>query len=200
MDDADVFVHNNLKEVNVYKQLVLRIAVVAGLTVLFVGGVLAQMTQSSMEMSAPTKAIAELNPTKDQVTSGIVRFEVVKEGVRVVADMSGLAPGKHGFHIHEFGDCSSDDGTSAGGHFNPGGMQHSMPMSEKRHVGDLGNIEADKDGNAHLEYVDHMVTMSGMNSILGRGVIVHEKEDDLKTQPTGAAGARLACGVVGVTK
>ena len=79
-------------------------------------------------------------------------------------------------------------------------MPHSMPMSEKRHVGDLGNIEADKDGNAHLDYVDPMITLSGTNSIFGRGVIVHEKEDDLKTQPTGAAGARLACGVVGVAK
>ena len=180
--------------------MVLRVAWFAGAMALFVGGVFAQMNHGSMEMYAATKAIAVLNPTKGDMTSGIVRFEVVKEGVRVVADLSGLAPGKHGFHIHEFGDCSSDDGTSAGGHFNPGGMPHSMPMSEKRHVGDLGNIEAGKDGNAHLDYVDHMLTMSGMNSIIGRGVIVHEKEDDLKTQPTGAAGARLACGVVGVAK
>ena len=120
--------------------------------------------------------------------------------MHVVADISGLTPGKHGFHIHEYGDCSSDDGTSAGGHFNPNGMPHSMPTSEQRHVGDLGNIEADKDGKAHLDYFDTVISFSGKNSIVGRGLIVHEKEDDLKTQPTGAAGARVACGVIGVVK
>jgi Cu-Zn family superoxide dismutase len=131
---------------------------------------------------------------------GVVRFETVEHGVRVVADITGLAPGKHGFHIHEYGDCSSEDGSSAGGHFNPAGMPHSMPASEKRHAGDLGNIEADNSGKAHLDYVDAVISFTGPNSIVGRGVIVHEKEDDLKTQPTGNAGARLACGVIGIAK
>ncbi|HTP12584.1 MAG TPA: superoxide dismutase family protein [Bacteroidota bacterium] len=147
-----------------------------------------------------TKAIAVLYPTKGNAVTGIVRFEAVENGTRVVADVSGLTPGKHGFHIHEFGDCSSDDGSSAGGHFNPAGMPHSMPSSDQRHTGDLGNIEADASGKAHLEFVDRMVTFSGRNSIIGRAVVVHEKEDDLKTQPTGNAGARLACGVIGIAK
>lgn len=161
---------------------------------------LAQMQHETMQMSSPTKAIAVLSPTKGSSVKGTVTFEAVKGGTKVTAHVSGLAPGRHGFHVHEYGDCSSDDATSAGGHFNPGMMPHSMPSSEKRHVGDLGNIEADKDGNANLDYIDTMISLSGPNSIVGRGVIVHEKEDDLKTQPTGAAGARLACGVVGVSR
>ena len=79
-------------------------------------------------------------------------------------------------------------------------MSHGSPSSKERHVGDLGNIEADKDGKAHLDYIDTMISFSGANSIIGRGVIVHEKEDDFKTQPTGNAGARVACGVVGIAK
>ena len=166
----------------------------------FAGSVAAQMKHEEMQKPLITKAIAVLSPTKDKTARGVVTFEVVEKGVRVVADITGLAPGKHGFHIHEFGDCSSEDGMAAGGHFNPMAMPHSMPTSDKRHVGDLGNIEADKDGKAHLDYVDTMLALGGDNSILGRAVIVHEKEDDLKTQPTGNAGARLACGVIGVAK
>ena len=160
---------------------------------------LAQM-HDMKEMKAVTKAIAVLHPTKSSAVSGLVTFEATQNGVRVVANISGLLPGKHGFHIHEYGDCSADDGTSAGGHFNPGGMPHSGPMAEKRHVGDLGNIEADKDGNARLEYIDKSLAFSGPDTIVGRGVIVHEKEDDLKSQPTGDAGGRLACGVIGVAQ
>jgi len=146
------------------------------------------------------KAIAILSPTKGSTVSGIVTFEATEKGIRVVADVKGLTPGKHGFHVHDFGDCTADDASSAGGHFNPSGMPHSMPSSEKRHAGDMGNIEADKDGKAHLDYVDMAMTMTGEQTIVGRAVIVHENEDDLKTQPTGAAGARLACGVIGVAK
>ncbi len=146
------------------------------------------------------KAIAVLQPTKGNSVRGTVTYEAVENGVRVLADISGLTPGKHGFHIHEFGDCSSDDGSSAGGHFNPGGKSHGSPAADPRHAGDMGNIEADKNGHAKLDYVDHVMTLSGDHSILGHAVIVHEKEDDLKTQPTGNAGARVACGVIGIAK
>jgi Cu-Zn family superoxide dismutase len=152
------------------------------------------------QMPTVSKALAILQPTKGSTVRGVVTFEVVKNGVRVVASVTGLTPGKHGFHIHEFGDCSSDDGMAAGAHFNPTAMPHSMPMSDKRHVGDLGNIEADKDGNARLEYVDTQLKLTGSTSILGRAVIVHQNEDDFSTQPTGNAGGRLACGVIGVAK
>ncbi|MCI0706888.1 MAG: superoxide dismutase family protein [Ignavibacteriae bacterium] len=161
----------------------------------------AQM-QHNHPMSARkvTKAIAVLHPTKDKNVHGWVTFEAVEKGVRVVAEITGLTPGKHGFHIHEFGDCSSDDGTTVGGHYNPMTMPHSAPMSDKRHIGDLGNIEANQEGVAKLDYVDSKLAFEGEASIIGRGVIVHEKEDDLKTQPTGDAGGRLACGVIGVAK
>jgi Cu-Zn family superoxide dismutase len=147
-----------------------------------------------------TKAVALITPLKGSGVRGTVTFEVVDKGVRVVADLSGLVPGKHGFHIHEFGDCTADDGSSAGGHFNPAGMPHSMPSSDKRHAGDMGNIEAGSDGKAHIDYVDAVMTLSGEHAVVGHAVIIHEKEDDLKTQPTGNAGARVACGVIGVAK
>ena len=161
---------------------------------------LARQAHEAGQKQVGAKAIAILSPTKGSTVSGIVTFEFVENGVRVVADVKGLTPGKHGFHVHDYGDCSADDASSAGGHFNPSSMPHSMPTSEKRHAGDMGNLEADKYGKAHLDYVDMAMMLTGEQTIVGRAVIVHEKEDDLKTQPTGAAGARLACGVIGVAK
>lgn len=147
-----------------------------------------------------TKAVAVLSPTQGSSVSGKVVFTKAKGGVKIAVNVSGLKEGTHGFHVHEFGDCSSADGTSAGGHFNPSGESHGGPKDAKRHTGDFGNIEANKNGVAKLEYVDPRASFEGPNDILGRGVIVHEKADDLKTQPTGNAGGRLACGVVGVAK
>jgi Cu-Zn family superoxide dismutase len=148
----------------------------------------------------PTKAIAVLHPTKGSNVEGTVTFTKIGDEIKVVADVTGLSPGKHGFHIHEFGDCSSPDGKAAGGHFNPANALHAGHDAAQRHVGDLGNIEADNSGKAHLELTDKLMTMSGENSIIGRGLIVHEKADDLKTDPTGNAGGRVACGVIGIAK
>jgi len=148
----------------------------------------------------PTKAIAVLHPTAGNNVTGSVTFTKSGDEVKVVADVTGLTPGKHGFHIHEFGDCSSSDGSSAGGHFNPTHKQHGAPDASDRHAGDLGNIEADASGKAHLEWSDKVMKFSGADSIVGHAMIVHEKVDDLKTQPTGNAGGRLACGVIGVAK
>jgi len=148
----------------------------------------------------PTKAIAVLHSTTGNNVAGLVTFTKSGDGIKVVADITGLTPGKHGFHIHEFGDCSSGDGNSAGGHFNPTHKAHGAPDASDRHAGDLGNIEADGSGKAHLEWSDKVMKLSGADSIIGHAVIVHEKADDLKTQPTGNAGARLACGVIGVAK
>jgi Cu-Zn family superoxide dismutase len=149
---------------------------------------------------APQKLIAVLHPASGSGVTGIVTFTQTGDSVVVEAEMKGLTPGKHGFHIHEFGDCSAPDATSAGGHFNPHKADHAAPDAEKRHAGDLGNIEADASGVAKYKYTDSQIKLSGPDSILGRGVIVHEKEDDLKTQPTGNAGARVACGVIGIAK
>ena len=151
-------------------------------------------------LGEPTKAIAVLHPTKGSNVEGVVTFTKSGEEMKNVADVSGLTPGKHGFHIHEFGDCSSPDGKAAGGHFNPTNDPHAGHDVAQRHEGDMGNIEADSSGKAHLELTDNMMMMSGEKSIIGHSVIVHEKADDLKSQPTGDAGGRVACGVIGIAK
>ena len=175
------------------------ISIVVMLT-LCVSLILAQKNPGSHQILAVHRALAVITPTKGNTVHGIVRFEETPKGVRVVADLTGLTPGNHGFHIHEFGDISSDDGSSAGGHFNPTGEMHSMPMSKNRHVGDMGNIDADMQNKAHLDYVDPVMKLNGNHSIIGHAVIVHEKEDDFKTQPTGNAGARIGYGVIGIAK
>ena len=148
----------------------------------------------------PTKAVALIHPTQGSSVEGKATFSKADGGVKVQVHVTGLAPGKHGFHIHEFGDCSAADGSSAGGHFNPTGESHGAPTDPQRHTGDLGNIEANAQGIADLEYVDARASFDGTTSILGRGVIVHANPDDFKTQPTGNAGGRVGCGVIGVAK
>jgi Cu-Zn family superoxide dismutase len=160
----------------------------------------AQHNHMMHQKSSIKRVLAVITPTKGNSMHGVVTFEEVDNGVRIIANLTGLTPGKHGFHIHEFGDISSDVGSSAGGHFNPTGMSHNMPTSKKRHAGDMGNIEADSSGNAHLDYIDHVMKLNGQYSIIGHAVIVHEKEDDFKTQPTGNAGARVGYGVIGIAK
>ncbi len=145
-------------------------------------------------------AVCILHPTEGNEVSGIVTFTNTDGGIKIVANLEGLTPGKHGFHIHEYGDCSRLDGKSAGGHFNPDGKKHGAPNSEERHVGDLGNLLANEDGKAYYEIIDSYISFSGPHSIIGRAIIVHAGEDDLMSQPTGAAGARVACGVIGLTK
>ncbi|KJS32511.1 MAG: superoxide dismutase [Desulfatitalea sp. BRH_c12] len=153
--------------------------------------------RSAAADSHEPSAVAVLHPTEGNQVSGKVTFTKTSEGVKVVADIQGLEPGKHGFHIHEFGDCTAADATSAGGHYNPTEQPHAAPTDKKRHLGDLGNIETKSDGSAHLEMVDKVLSLKGSHSIIGRAVVVHAGEDDLKSQPTGDAGGRLACGVVG---
>jgi len=161
---------------------------------------LAQEHQMMHQASMVKRAIAVITPTKGNTVHGTVTFEEEKNGIHIVADLTGLTGGKHGFHIHEFGDISSDDGNSAGGHFNPSMMPHSMPKDEKRHSGDMGNIQADEKGNAHLDYIDTVMKLNGEYSIIGHSVIIHAKEDDFKTQPTGNAGPRIGYGVIGIAK
>lgn len=148
--------------------------------------------------SAATEAVAVLDPTEGNDVRGRVTFSDSPDGVRIVAEVSGLSEGMHGFHIHETGDCSAPDASSAGGHFNPNDDPHGAPdaPAEERHAGDLGNLEAGANGAARYERVDTQVQMSGPASIVGKAVIVHAGQDDFTTQPTGDAGGRLACGVI----
>jgi Cu-Zn family superoxide dismutase len=160
------------------------------------GGTARETAQSTVPEI--TNAICVLHPTEGNSVTGTVTFTAVSEGVRVVADIQGLSPGSHGFHVHDFGDCSAPDATSAGGHYAPRGMPHAAPTDAARHVGDLGNVVADSTGVAHLDWVDPLLRLNGEHSVIGRAVIVHANRDDLATQPTGAAGPRLACGVIGI--
>lgn len=155
-----------------------------------------QEMSAEKEMAMTEQAVAEMSPTQGNEVTGTVTFTTTDNGVRVVAHFENVSPGKHGFHIHEKGDCSAPDGTSAGGHFNPTDMPHAGRDAEQRHVGDLGNIMADDNGVAHADFVDSVISLEGPNSIVGKAVILHAGEDDLTTQPTGAAGARVACGVI----
>jgi len=149
---------------------------------------------------APLRAIAVLHPAQGDDVHGTITFREVVDGVRVEGEITGLAPGKHGFHVHEFGDCSAPDASSAGGHFNPTNQPHGAPDSSERHEGDMGNVEADSSGVAKVNYLDHVLSFVGAKSLIGRAVIVHAKADDLKSQPAGDAGARVACGVIGWAK
>ena len=153
---------------------------------------------NSADAAADMKAVAVLTPTAGNEAHGTVTFTQTNDGVEIEAHIVGLKPNsKHAFHIHQYGDISKDDGTSAGGHFNPEGHDHGEPNGDTRHVGDLGNLEADDSGHAMYKRVDSVIALEGDHSIIGRGVIIHAGED-MFTQPTGDAGSRIAMGVVGV--
>jgi Cu-Zn family superoxide dismutase len=155
---------------------------------------------SCAQKSKALEAICVVWPTEGNQVKGTITFTEAKEGVIIVADLTGLTLGQHGFHIHEFGDCSAPDGSSAGGHFNPNNKKHGSLTDANRHVGDMGNIMADSLGNSHMEFNDKMMTLKGENSIINKGLIVHKNVDDLKTQPTGNAGPRVGCGTIIVAK
>ncbi|KAG0044260.1 Superoxide dismutase [Cu-Zn] [Gryganskiella cystojenkinii] len=146
-------------------------------------------------------------PKNDKNITGTIHFTQENEAghVHVKAELTGLTPGEHGFHIHEFGD-NTNGCMSAGGHFNPHGLTHGAPTAHVRHAGDLGNITADAHGKAVLDTTDHLLKLIGPHSIIGRTVVVHEGVDDLGlgghelSPTTGNAGGRLTCGVIGVTK
>ncbi len=140
-------------------------------------------------------ARAQIKSFKDESIKGTVVFTRVPEGIKVVADVDGLSPGKHGFHVHETGDCSGQ-GECSGQHFNPDKQAHGGPDDKVRHVGDLGNLEADENKHAHYERIDKMISLEGKYSILNRSVIIHADPDDFHTQPTGNAGPKIACGVI----
>jgi Cu-Zn family superoxide dismutase len=143
-------------------------------------------------------AVAELRPTTGNQAAGKATFTRTAEGVEVVVEMQGLMPGKHGIHVHEKGDCSAPDASSAGGHFAPDGAPHGGPDNPagQRHAGDLGNIEATPDGTANYRRVDQIIQLEGPNSVIGKAILVHAGADDLTSQPTGDSGARVACGII----
>ena len=144
------------------------------------------------------RANAQLQPTKGSKTFGEATFEQKGSKVHVVVYVQGLQPGQeHGLHIHEVGDCGSGDGMSTRGHFDPFKKPHGAHSSAERHAGDLPSLKAGPDGRAKVDFELDVITVTpGPASIVGRGLIVHAQPDDFKTQPTGNAGARIACGVI----
>ena len=145
-----------------------------------------------------TSAIAVVHPKNDSEVNGIVTLTATDNGVKVEAEITGLSDGKHGFHIHQYGDCSAPDGTSAGGHYNPANNDHSGPDAELRHMGDMGNLQGE--GTETISTISYLDSHIELDDVIGRGIIIHAGEDDLTSQPTGAAGARIGCGVIGIAK
>ncbi len=157
-----------------------------------------EAAKGKAQVAPITKAVAILEHTKGSEVKGRVTFLETENGIQVKGEISGLTPGEHGFHVHEFG-VWSPDGKAAGGHFNPTHQAHGEREAPKRHIGDLGNIKANENGNAVVDFVDPHLTFHGAHSIIGRGVVVHEKADDYG-QPVGNAGGRVAVGVIGVAQ
>ena len=149
-----------------------------------------------------TKAVCVLMPVGDSGVSGTLYFERVDDAkVKVTGEITGLEPGEHGFHVHQFGDATDmKEGKSAGSHMDVGDdSPHGKPNDAERHTGDLGNVTADENGVAKVDVTDEVISLNGAHSVLGRGVVVHAKADDFG-QPTGNAGGRVALGVVGIAQ
>jgi superoxide dismutase, Cu-Zn family len=145
-------------------------------------------------------AMATLDSTSGSTAKGVVHFTDVGDGnVEVQADLTGVPPGVHGFHIHEKGDCGNN-ATNAGGHFNPTGMIHGAPDAVSHHAGDFGNVTADANGEVHTRFTTHSISLKSGDTTyaVGHAVVLHGNPDDLVSQPAGNAGPRIACGVIQV--
>jgi len=151
---------------------------------------------------AASRATAVLAPASASLASGTLTLTTMGDGVHVGGEIGGLAPGPHGFHVHEHGDCSAADASSAGGHFNPTNAPHGRAGAGPHHLGDADNIVADAEGVARIDkHLGDVTLGTGLaNDIAGRALVVHAKPDDYTSQPSGDAGARVACGVIRVVR
>ena len=147
---------------------------------------------------AAASAVATIEAKSDSGVSGSATFTEVDGQVMLTLEIAGATPGEHAFHLHEIGDCSAADGTSAGGHWNPTGDPHGQWGVDGFHLGDVGNLVVDEEGNASLTVATNLwsIGTGDDNDVVGRAVIVHAGVDDFSTQPTGAAGGRIGCGVI----
>lgn len=159
----------------------------------------ARVKQSGVDQAArPERLVARarLQSAAGQDVQGEVLFRETDQGIRLQVVARGLTPGMHGFHVHEIGDCSAPDFTSAGEHFAPDGHPHGAP-SGTTHAGDLGNVEADASGTVETVMMARYVALdAGPRSIVGKAIVIHAQPDDLTSQPSGNAGDRVACGVI----
>ena len=173
-----------------------------GATGLLVAGAALAAQSESKKAAQPTqtmpagKAGATIEGRSGSSLTGAAEFMMHGTQMMITVSVKGAVPGTHAVHIHEKGDCSAPDATSAGGHFNPGGHMHGAPDAKEHHAGDLGNMTVGADGSGSLMIQSSELSLEGSNSILGRAIIMHEKSDDFVTQPTGNAGGRIGCGVI----
>jgi superoxide dismutase, Cu-Zn family len=167
-------------------------------TTLSLAAAAAALLAGCASMTAAPAAVATLTPTTGNATTGTVRFAQQGGKVLVSGEIRGLKPNaEHGFHVHEKGDCSSGDGNSAGGHYNPAGTPHGRHGAAPHHAGDLQSVRADAAGVARFSFESTGITVGGgAADVVGKGLIVHRDPDDYRTQPTGNAGPRLACAVI----
>lgn len=173
-------------------------AIVIG-AALLIGGCAMKTSTSSLpnhSAQAQLRATQVDQPLAAKPVEGMIRFAEMQDGAtRVTGEVKNLKPNSvHGFHIHENGDCSAPDAMSAGGHFNPTGMMHGA--AGHGHVGDLPALQADSLGVAKIQYVSQSIKLDGPNNVVGKAVIVHRDADDIKAQPAGNSGPRLACAVI----
>lgn len=147
--------------------------------------------------TSPTKAYAQLESPRLKILKSDIKLEETSKGIIITAEVSGLRPGSvHGFHIHEKGECKGPDFESAGGHLNPTHHEHNAPTAESKHLGDLGNIVANDRGVAKTEVVIPAEEGVKLSALTGKAFIMHDKPDDMSSQPAGNAGDRLACGII----
>lgn len=155
---------------------------------------------SETEEASDVKTLnVTFSATSDSKLAGTAEFIQKGDSVTMVVNLSGLTPGEHAIHIHEKGDCSAPDGSSAGGHWNPAGTDHGKFNENAFHMGDIGNLQADENGNATLTFTTDKWCLGcedNMKNIVGHAIIVHETADDFSTQPTGNAGGRIGCVVI----
>lgn len=169
--------------------------VLAAIAVLALGA-----CSTTPRMGAPVtwnEARAVVQPAEGQHARGDLLLRAIGDDVRVTGAIAGLAPGsEHGFHVHEIGDCSAPDFSSAGPHYNPGMVTHGDPRTSMHHAGDMLNLRANEQGIAKVDALLKSVSLGGANDILGRAILVHADADDYRSQPAGDSGARIACGII----
>lgn len=166
---------------------------------LLAGGVFAALLAacSSTPSTGKTSALASLAGRSGSQAQGSAEFTSNGDGVLVALRVTGLTPGQHGIHLHEVGDCSAADASSAKGHFNPGASAHGHYAAEAHHAGDLPNLVADSKGEATYRAEVHGVTLTtGPQGLIGRSIVIHADPDDYRSQPAGNSGPRIACGVI----
>lgn len=155
---------------------------------------------ASAESQTPAGAVAKLKPTHGNTVNGSLRLTAEPSGVRIAGTVEGLKPSsEQGFHVHENGDCSAPDASSAGAHFNPTSQPHGDPKADgPRHLGDMVNLRADAKGSAKVDaFIEGATLHTGRpDDVAGKAIVVHQKPDDYKSQPSGDSGDRVACGVI----